>query len=229
MNYGEGVWGNAALNTVVMCPDLRKRCAGQTCSRRCVCLPGDPAGEAREASAPPGARMRAPPDGGAGLTLRRRRGAGRGPRDEIHTRPAPGPPGAITGAGSTGCPTSRHPARGRAGPRPPASRCGPGRPAGALPGRPRPSTRTSRWSEAGSPPMPTAARPVRVQGERAPRRRNPPRALRACPAGFCRGGARYVPPCPFWAGGLWGGPAITDDDRGRDAGGTTTIQPPNGW
>ncbi|GKQ42062.1 hypothetical protein ALMP_85740 [Streptomyces sp. A012304] len=29
MNYGWGVSGNATLNTVVMCSDLRKRSAGQ--------------------------------------------------------------------------------------------------------------------------------------------------------------------------------------------------------
>ncbi|GAA2907580.1 hypothetical protein GCM10010524_44010 [Streptomyces mexicanus] len=29
VNYGRGVSGKAALNTVVMCPDLRKRTAGQ--------------------------------------------------------------------------------------------------------------------------------------------------------------------------------------------------------
>ncbi|GAA0931534.1 hypothetical protein GCM10009549_55230 [Streptomyces thermoalcalitolerans] len=33
VNYGRGVWGNAALNTVVMCPDLREQLEGQGVAR----------------------------------------------------------------------------------------------------------------------------------------------------------------------------------------------------
>ncbi|GAA1008822.1 hypothetical protein GCM10009564_22340 [Streptomyces thermogriseus] len=33
MNYGRGVWGNAALNTVVMCPDLREQLEEQGAAR----------------------------------------------------------------------------------------------------------------------------------------------------------------------------------------------------
>jgi len=58
VNYGWGVSGNAALNTVVMCPDLRKRSAGQgaltCCSVGCGCRRGARREQARDADALPG-------------------------------------------------------------------------------------------------------------------------------------------------------------------------------
>src|SRR5690349_3377657 len=87
VNYGWGVSGNAALNTVVMCPDLRKRIAGQgtlTCGSGMVQPPAPPGRTDRLAQVPPG-RPAQLPGRGAGRGHRARRVPGPAPLD--HRRP----------------------------------------------------------------------------------------------------------------------------------------------
>lgn len=228
MNYGRGVGGNAALNTVVMCLDLRKRSAGQDPSGRCADLLGNPVGDAggHGHECPrvrPRARRR------VGLTVRTRRGAGRGLRDEIHRGPAPGSPCAP-------------PARGAWSARPRGVRRGDGRslvfpggtvwagpPARFLPG-PAADLDTDIALVRGRRPAPGVDRgPLRTRpGQPPSSTAGPSRGSRPHRVEPCRDVACYAPQCPFWVAGLWAGPAIPDDDRGRDAGETTTIQPPNG-
>ncbi len=230
MNYGRGVGGNAALNTVVMCLDLRKRSAGQGLSGPCAGLLGNPVGDAvghgHECSR---VRTRAPSGVGSASPCARAgvrsvasvtRSTGdphRARRARLRRGERGAPALAVSGAGAGGPSSS------------PAVRCGPGRPLGSSPGRPRTSIRTLCWSEVGGPPLASiAARLVRVQGGHFPRRRARPEGAARTGWSHTGGDARYAPQYPFWVGGLWAGPAIPDDDRGRGAGETTTIQPPNG-
>lgn len=230
MNYGRGVGGNAVLNTVVMCLDLRKRSAGQGLSGRCTGLPGNPVGDAgghgHECSR---VRTRAP--SGAGPASPCARAGVRGVASV--TRSTGGPHRARRARlcrGERGAPALAVSGAGAGGPLPsPAVRCGPGRPLGSSLG-PAADLDTDIALVRGRWPAPGIDRgpPRTCPGQPPSSTTGPPRGPRPHRVEPRRGDARYAPQCPFWVGGLWADPAIPDDDRGRGAGETTTIQPPNG-